>query len=345
MAVTKQTYTMNAGFTSTNVINALRQAFIDAGLMTDWHDSFTISGNPFRVLRIEHDNTKAYGTLFYQFQVSNNIIHVNLITNGWKTSGTAPINIPTGTQFLDYHVLPAIGNTTNGRTSTHIFSGYSTTSDFFLDRFTSGDDSKQSWFVFRQPSTLTSSFPFTILHKDTVLHSWLDLTKGCISGFHFNKTTVSNRVGLVRFTTEEMLRRVLLLGSCLRGNTETTLAETQYHRFDHTSARYQGVGSESNSVNNNVSRDAFPLPVGRNYNNPEYTTDYVPICTNLPWSIWTPTRLANDFGVYMHYAANNIALGDRFVVQSAVNEWEVLNWANNANVTDGASATFLARII
>lgn len=345
MAVTKQTYTMSAGFTSTSVMNALGQAFIDAGLMTEWYDSFTVSGSPFRVLRIEHDATKAYGTVFYQFQVSNNIIHVNLITGGWKTSGTAPIHVPTGTQFLDYHVLPVVGSTANGWTSTHIFSGYSTTSDFLLDRYTSGDDSKQSWFVFRQPSTLSKSSPFTILHKNTVLHPWLDLTKGCISGFHFAKAVVSSRIGIIRFTTEEMLRRVLSLGPALRGNTNVSTASGAYHTFDHTSGQYQGVGSESNASGSNVGLSSFPLPVGRNYNNPEYTTDYVPICTNLPWSIWTPTRLANDFGVYMHYAANNIALGDRFVVQSAVNEWEVLNFANNANVTDGASATFLARII
>jgi hypothetical protein len=43
MAVTKQEYLMTAGFTSASVANALRSALIDAGLMTEWFDSFTIS--------------------------------------------------------------------------------------------------------------------------------------------------------------------------------------------------------------------------------------------------------------------------------------------------------------
>jgi hypothetical protein len=47
----------------------------------------------------------------------------------------------------------------------------------------------------------------------------------------------------------------------------------------------------------------------------------------------------------MRYDANDIALGDRFVVQAATNEWQVLDFANNAVLNDGASASFLARII
>ena len=72
MAVTKQTYNINAGFTSVDVANALRSALIAAGLMTEWFDSFTISGNRIcRVLRIVHDPTKTYGTCFYYFVIEN----------------------------------------------------------------------------------------------------------------------------------------------------------------------------------------------------------------------------------------------------------------------------------
>jgi len=77
MAVTKQTYNINAGFTSVDVATALRSALIDAGLMTEWFDSFTISGNTIcRVLQIIHDPTKTYGTCFYYFTIDNSGIAV-----------------------------------------------------------------------------------------------------------------------------------------------------------------------------------------------------------------------------------------------------------------------------
>jgi hypothetical protein len=352
MAVTKQTYTMSAGFNKTSVATALRSALIDAGLMTEWYDSFSVSTDRlFRVLQIQHDSTKTYGTSFYYFVISDTAISVALATNGWKVSGTAPINIPTGTQYLDWHLLPTdITSGVNFR-ATDLFT-YSTTSNLALDRFTSANDTKQSWFVFRQSSTVTRSQPFSFLHKDTTLHPWLDLAKGCISGFSRINAAVSNRVGIVNFRIEENLRRCLSVGPALRGDA-AGLGNGTYHAVNFNVYSYFGIGSQSASSSSNwlgtaigtQLASAVPLPVGRNSANPEYTTDYVPICTNLPWSYYTPTRLAEDFGIYMHYAANDVALGDRFIVQSAINEWEVLNFANNANVTDGASSTFLARIV
>lgn len=352
MAVTKQTYTMNAGFTSADVATALRSALIDAGLMTEWHDSFTISGSTIcRVLSIAHDATKTYGTSFYYFVITNSWIGVALAGNGWKASGTAPINIPLGTQYLDWHTLPANISTGGNSGATGIFS-YSSTSNLALIRFTSANDTKQSWFLFNQSSSVTRSRPFSFLHKDTVLHPWLDLAKGCISGFTQVRASVENRAGVVGFRVEENLQRCLSIGTALRGATS---GGGQYHAFGLYFYSYIGVGAQSDALTSNLLLDAvdnysgqagaIPLPVGKNSANPEYATDYIPICTNIPWAYYTPTRLADDFGVYMHYASNDVALGDRFVVQFAINEWEVLDFANNANVNDGASASFVARII
>ena len=41
MAVSKQAYTVSAPWLNFQLADQFRQAFIDAGLMTDWHDSFT----------------------------------------------------------------------------------------------------------------------------------------------------------------------------------------------------------------------------------------------------------------------------------------------------------------
>jgi len=358
MPVTKQTYTINANHTRVQVAAALRSALIDAGLMTEWFDSFSVtpagqSQRLCQVLRIEHDSTKAYGTSFYYFVITDTLIGVALATNGWKVSGTAPINIPTGSQYLDWHTLPAdMVVAGNNFSVTDLFT-YSTTSNLFIDRFTSGSDSKQSWFVLRQPSTLARSQPFSFLHKDTALHPWLDLSKGCISGLSRISALVTGRVGIISFRIEENLRRCLSIGSVLRGNVSGQ-GNSIYHNLQFNVYSYYGLGSQNAAIDQNilgqVSRQdpiasAFPLPVGQNSANPAYTTDYVPICSDLPWSYYTPTRLAGDFGICMRYEANDLALGSRIIVQSTINEWEVLNFANNANINDGASSSFVARVI
>ena len=338
----------------------LRDAFIDAGLMTAWHDSFTIdSSNIVRVLKVEHDSTKTYGSCFYAFHFNTLSTTITLrlhLASGWNPSGTPPVNVPTGTQYIDYERLPA-----NYSASFYVgtpigvgsgsFPSFSTTSNVFLDRYTSQDDSKQSWFAWRNGTEVGR--PFAILHEDTALHSWLNLDQGMISGFETVTTSIASRGGYLSFRLQENLRRCLLTGTALRGVTGLTDGNyITFHMADFSCYTYLGLGSQSGNLSNNIGASgpsptgsAIALPVGKSSANPAFVTDYVPICTDLPWSPWTPTTLAADFGIYMHYNDNNIGYGDRFIVQSALNEWQVLSFANNANVNDGATATFVARII
>ena len=348
MAVTKQTYTINSGFTRTDVATALRSALIDAGLMTEWYDSFASSSDRLcRVLRIEHDSTKTFGTCFYYFTISNSDIGVALATNGW--SG----NVPTGAQYLDWHTLPASSGPSGN--STNIF-GYSTGSNLVLNRFTSQLDSKQSWFVFSQTvsGTTTRSKPFSFLHKDTALHSWLDLSKGCISGFTAVSANANGYVGLLNFSIEENLRRCLSIGSALRGT-----GSPGFHGAAINMNCYYGAGMVPDDqfyfnipdrLRGPSGASGTPLPIGRNAANPAYSTDYTPICSNLPWNLWTPTRLANDFGLYAQYNTaapdvNVIALSTKIIVQSTVNEWETLQFSNSSNLISGATPIFLARVV
>lgn len=346
MPVTKQTYTANAPWTSANMADLLSTAFIDAGLMTAWHDSFTTSLRLYRVLKIQHDAAKAYGSSFYSFVFNaDGSVGVSL-SSGWNPSGTPPINVPTGTQYIDYHNLPVNTNTDSGSSSPIVT--LSITSNLHLDRYTSVLDSKQSWFVFRQSSG--RSKPFSILHKDTILHPWLDLNKGVVSGFSTIAADVSSRMGYVRFQLQENIARTLAIGSAVRGQGAGTGAGT-FHDIGYNTHCYVGVGSSASGGNFGVHvssgslGSAFPLPVAKAVANPAYIADYNPVCTDLAWSPWTATKLANDLGIYMHYADNGTAYGDKFVVQAGVNEWEVLQFANNAVVVDGASPAFVARIV
>ena len=55
--------------------------------------------------------------------------------------------------------------------------------------------------------------------------------------------------------------------------------------------------------------------------------------------------LPSDFGISFHYETNNFSLEDTLVVNSGVEEWEVLDFANNASAVTGASPLFLARVV
>jgi hypothetical protein len=348
MPVTKQVYTATATWTASQLANLFRSAFIDAGLMTEWHDTFAISGREYRVLKIEHDGTKTYGSTFYYFTfiADGNQPGVS-IASGWNTS----TDTPTGTQFLDYHILPTnLGNANNNNQASAISSNnytHSSASNIALERYTSQVDTKQSWFVLRNTG---NSFPMNFLHPQTTLHTWLDLSKGIISGYTLARPWTSSRTGLLSFQIPENIQRCLVYGSVLRGVT-TTNGNAAFHAAGFNAINYVGVGSVSNDVANNratIVGDAGSgtvLPVGKTSANPAFTSDYIPICTGLQWSPFTPTLLASDFAVYMHYANNTIGYGDKFVVSAGTEEWQVIAAANNGTLNDGASPVFMARVV
>lgn len=348
MAVTKQTYTLSTGWTVTQLVGIYRSAFIDAGLMTEWYDSFTNSNNfPVRVLEADYDGTKTYGKTYYVFYFETTSWVGVSICSGWDATN----HIPTGTQSLDYHALPnACYTVSSNYFSSRIELGVNNGADLSLVRYTSGADVNQSWFMMYQSGTARSR-PFTILHPNTSLYSWLDLDKGIVSGFIDLYTNVSSRNGFLSFRMPENIRRSLLTGYALRGSVNSGNGAGIFHEVNFFTHCYAGLGNQNDSGGYNYSNVGSGynactfLPIGFSGPNPAFASDYVPICSGVPWSAFTSTPLAADFGVYMHYADNNITLLDDFVVSSGVEEWETLSYANNAAVNDGASPLFLARVV
>jgi hypothetical protein len=350
MAVTKQVYTATGPWTRGQFAGLFEQAFIDAGLMAAWHDSFDLNNRAFRVLKIEHDDSLAYGSTFYYFAfLQDQGDHPGVsIASGWNTA----TNQPTGTQFIDYHRLPAsVANISNnwGMSALSSFNPVSTSS-ISLIRYTSTINNKQSWFVIQQG--VNFSAPFSFLHPQAVLYPWLDLSKGIVNGYSTVFTQTSSNTGVVSFRLQENIRRSLLTGITVDGDTEAFSANSRFHAINIPTLSYLGFGNQSNSTGSNMSGvganylgAAAILPVGKQTANPAFTSDYIPICTDLPWSVFTPERLATDFGVFMHYADNSMNLLDRFIVTPGVEEWEILARTNNGIVTRGASPTFLARVV
>ncbi len=344
MAVTKQTYTVPSvgqSWVTADIANAFRSAFIDAGLMTDWYDSFTSGSGVKRVLEVVYDPAKVYGKIYYVFAFQDGNAPSLTIATGWN----AITHVPTGTQYLDYKSLPANWSAGSNLNSTILSGALSTATPFKLHRYTSQATPNQSWFIIQQ-NTLVYS-PFTILPGNLSLFSWIDLDKSIVPGIMKLVTSVSAYVGVMDFAQQENVRRTVGIGTALNGFAPT-YGDGSYHNISHIHYRYSGSGIGSGNYNNNGGASftqSFVIPVGSTAANPAYTSNYVPISKGMPWCQYTSTLLADDFAVYAHYANNTMAFEDRFVVTAGVEEWEILAVTNNGTLNLGASPTFLARVV
>lgn len=348
MACTKEAYTVVSGWTASQLANIFRDAFIDAGLMADWYDSFTSSGVENRILEVTYDGTKTYGKTYYWWMFSTSGVFLHVAT-GWNASTDAP----TGTQYLDYF------STTVSSTSNHwTFLSLSTSNTIELARYTSGTDANQSWFVIKSGGSWRS---FTVVNGAKTLQAWIDLNKGFFEGFSWTEGVVdTSRSGVLRFKKGPALRRCLIMGSGLNGTVTAANYSSGSAATSHIS--YGCPGNASNSFLRNVSQvfagentgdnttsrisqGAIILPTGFSGTNPAFTNNSNPVFHSMPFIPYLNDSLSSDFGITFHYATNTFSPGDTFVVSAGVEEWEVLDFAANASAVTGASPLFLARMI
>jgi len=330
MVCTKETYTATATWTASQLADLFRDAFIDAGLMTDWYDSFLSGSIENRILEVTYDGSKTYGKTYYWFMFSTTGVFLHVAT-GWN----AATDQPTGTQYLDYF------STTTNNTANHLqLLSVGTSNTVELVRYTSGVDTDQSWFVIKGS---TSRRVFSIVNDAMTIQPWIDLSKGFYNGFASSQFTVSAAQGLARWFTGSTLRRDVVMGCGLVGSTTishyTLSAEEPL-------IGYRAVGHLSNNNNNyNYNEPYIFLPVGFSATNPAYTSNSSPVFHSLTWNPYITESLPADFGITFHYATNSFSQGDTFVVSAGTEEWEVLDFAANTSAVTGASPLFLARMI
>jgi hypothetical protein len=329
MAVTKATYTATDTWTPAQLATIFESAFVASGLMSAWHDSFLSGSVENRILAVTYDGGATYGTTYYWFMFSTAGAYLHVAT-GWDVGS----HIPSGTQYLDYFST----DTNTPGNHWHLFPGTSS-STATLTRYTSGADADLSWYVISNGST---KICFTITPATMTLHNWLDLDKGFYCGFSYLSPAVSSRAGFLRFYRGPALRRDLLLGSGLNGNTTaanyTAIAAAQQV------IGYIASGNASNTtVNFNIGQPYIWLPIGFAATNPAYSTNSNPVFHSLPHNPYVVDPLPADFGITFHYATNTFSVGDTMVVTASVEEWEVLEFAANASAVTGASPLFLAR--
>lgn len=346
MAVTKQEYSVSPVWTAAGLADRFRSAFIDAGLMTEWYDSFVNGGIENRILEITYDGAATYGKCYYWFMFSTTFVGVQIAT-GWSTATDAP----TGTQYLDFY------SSATNTTANHFSIGGTLIAgtEASITRYTSADDSNYSWFVFRNGAV---PFPFLIAPANVSRVAWLDLDKTMFH--HFIMPTFKIRNALIdlssasiRFDSECRLRRSFVGGYRLR------VTDVRGYRDERVTLNSYQMYSASIS-NNALSSDTttfgdvggtiiqglstIMVPAGLSSVNPAYATDYVPVLFGPSYSPYVNEQMPDDFAIYFPFTATQFAYGSRVVIAAGTEEWEVMQFANNTSA-ESPNPLLLARVV
>lgn len=323
MTVTKQIYSLTPTWTATQLANIFRSAFIDAGLMADWFDSFLSGTVENRILRVSYDNTKTYGVTYLWFMFSGASVFVNC-TASWN----ATTHVPQGTLYVDYTSIST--NTTANHLQ--IFTG-STTTSLSVTRYTSNTSLSKSWFLIRSTS---SSYSFTI-DKDVALPSFIDLTKSCHTPFVYSRAISNSNYRGISFATPVLpYRRSYLqsMNSYSYSNPAASPVEKGYVFLSKNHA----------PVNFGSSVPYIVLPIATTAGNPAYTVDKIPVLTECRISDYTSNQLASDFGLIPYFLSNTMQVQDTIVITAGTEEWEIIA-VSAGDASNIPSALLAARVI
>lgn len=331
MAVTKQTFTASATWTASQLADAFRDAFIAAGLMTAWHDSFlnTIEN---RVLRVVYDNTKTYGTVYYWFMFTTAGVWVNTALD-WNVT----THVPQGTQYLDY--FSTVTNSTSTPNHNQLIS-LSAATTATVTRYTSAINTGVTWFVVRNGTT---SQAFSVASPTWGPSNFVDLNKTAYNSIITCGSQTSSGVSCLNFShISGHTRRTYLGADCLRGSASTSGFSNIYY-FQ----RYLACGNANNTTNNFSSGTSVAgvyLPTAAANTNTSLSADHRPVFTG-PTVTPYQAPLPDDFGVVSYIASNAMAVQDTFVVTAGVEEWEMITITTNALMTEAGKIFFLARTV
>jgi hypothetical protein len=330
MAVVELPRIAQAPWNIGQVCDAVKTAFIDAGLMTDWFDSFTNGGYEHRVLEITYNSSKTYGKTYYQFIFgadggSGSGIWV-LTSTGWNatTHYARGAGTSVGVEGVDW---VQNSGTLNPGTGYNLI-GLSTSISFSITSYTSGG---RAFFTLR---TGNSWRTFTIDPAGTTFRSFFDLNLGYHSGIY----SVVAEEGQFRVFGLQRLRRELLIGSSVGGGYGSN--------FGVTLNSYSLPQNYPNNFYSNFPAAGFVLPGWTTNANPSAGSNFNPIFPGLRLTSIHAADLPSDFGTTTIKNSNILAIQDNATVTPGVEEYEILAFTN-ANGGSGVtnSPAFLARTI
>lgn len=326
MAVTKATYTATATWTAVQLADVFKTAFIDAGLMTDWYDSFlnTVEN---RVLEVVYDGTKTYGTVYYWFMFTTGGVFIQTAL-GWN----ATTHVPTGSQYLDY-----FATTTNATTNHRSLIPLTASSTATVTRYTSAVDTDCSWFLIRSG---TNSTAFMIPSPGFGPSAFVDQNKVAFNGMLGIADVVSgsSATGIAFLQAAPSTRRTYLGASSLRNSTTSSVFTATPYIYG-----YVAYSNNSNSFSILETTPYVRLPNALTTVQSALASNHLPIYTAPTASPYMPP-LPSDFGITAYYASNSMAVQDTLVVSAGVEEWEMVDVSLNSS-TDAARMMFLARTV
>lgn len=341
MPVTKQTYTAIAPWTPTSLAQAFEDAFIGAGLMTDWYDEFTSGGFEHRILEIVYDGTKTYGKAYYWFLFSGQEVFYSVAT-GWNTT----TNVPIGDVYLDFI------NASTTTADTHLrFALLNSLTSTTVTRYTSQANANFTWFYVRCG---TANFNFHI--SRAAPNSWIDLDKAVWHPLMHVRTGVAEGYGFAFFNYGKIRLRRSYIGNRHRPDqsqntfvfygVDSTTSQSTWQEFSTHQFVLAGNTNQANTANlASFGSRSVILPVWFANSNPAYTTDVNPVWSGLPLSLYSPEVLPSDFGIAGHLTSNTMAAFDQYVVTPAVEVYDILQVTNHPALDRRSSPLFLARTV
>jgi hypothetical protein len=176
---------------------------------------------------------------------------------------------------------------------------------------------------------------------------WLDLNQAF---FHHVVNTLTEStspsadtsVGRLHFRDLYRLRRSYAQGQGVRVNTNSNVYATSRRLFGYSSVGAPGTSSFDSS--SDTSNNVISVPYRLQRSGLPFASDYTPVLFGCSYSFYVNEPLPDDFAVYFPYTSTSFSFGDSIVITAGVEEWEVLNFANNSSA-DAANPLFLARIV
>jgi hypothetical protein len=328
MTVVPQTYTATGTWTAVQLADTFKQAFIDAGLMADWFDTFLSGTIENRVLRVINNGAKTYGTVYYWFMFTTTGAFI-ATTNTWN----ATTHVPTGTAGIDY-----ASTTTNATTNHATLLALTSTTTCTVTRYTSGVSSSATLFLIRNGS---SNATFMLSHPSYNASAYVDQDKVAFNSVVKFFTTTGTNATFLTASQIYHLRSSYLGSMCLRGHSTYVLSFPIY--------QYAAPGNSNNTSSNYTALQSgngpsVILPTAENNANTALGADHLPMFTAPTVSPYM-AALPSDFGIVAYYASNAMAVQDTFVVSSGTEEWEMIVVANNATNVDAGKLMLCARIV
>jgi hypothetical protein len=346
MVCTRADINLTAGWTGAQLMVALEQAHIDAGLAVgSCTDRWTNGSYDHLVHRVQL-TADPFGSDYVWWTFVSGVLYYSRAVNGWNST----THVPLGTQYLDF------GSTAGNSTSFLVSIGnLSTASSLIVRRYTSGTDSKFTAFVLKQGSTQICWF---YTSTNATPQAWADLTKRSMHNVWFPNFYTTSFYTWGGFCQNYGLRRDIDIGYALKGLTSSTWLRYQYNCHFKYAAWGSRSGSSSNfwqdfpsnmgnapSFNNQMTRSVITLPGHDPASNPAYASKFSPIYSGLAYNAYVLEGMPSDFGL-ASVDSNTMLNGDGLIVEAGVEEWEVVTHRNNSNSPpDVASMAFCARMV